>query len=154
MKQDIKKLQKEAKQQLKEIKDQQAVIDSVLASLKVEEKLPVKKSTTKKTNSTKQQSNEWDVKIGDEIEFFDPELSYEVTGYRPITEEEGLDFDPAPFMETGRIYEETGFYTTYRPGFKLYNDFWNEQFRRCQEGYTVGRYTITGDHYFFLNKKK
>lgn len=151
MKQDIKKLQKEARQQLKDIKDQQAVIDSVIASLKVEEKLPVKKSTTKKTNNTKQQSNEWDVKIGDEIEFFDPELSYEVTGYRPITEEEGLDFDPAPFMETGRIYEETGFYTTYRPGFKLYNDFWNEQFRRCQEGYTVGRYTITGDHYFFLN---
>ena len=53
MKQDIKKLQKEAKQQLKEIKDQQAVIDSVIASLKVEEKLPVKKSTTKKTNNTK-----------------------------------------------------------------------------------------------------
>ena len=26
-----------------------------------------------------------------------------------------------------------------------------EQLRRCAEGYTVGKYRITGDHYFFLN---
>ena len=29
---------------------------------------------------------DWDVKIGDQIDFFDPSLSYELTGYRPITE--------------------------------------------------------------------
>jgi hypothetical protein len=27
----------------------------------------------------------WDVRKEDIIEYFDPELSYEVTGYRPIT---------------------------------------------------------------------
>lgn len=26
-----------------------------------------------------------------------------------------------------------------------------EQIDRCKNGYTVGRYRITGDHYFFLN---
>lgn len=30
---------------------------------------------------------EWDVKIGEPIEFFDPNLSYELTGYRPITKD-------------------------------------------------------------------
>ena len=28
-----------------------------------------------------------------------PELSYALTGYRPITMTEGLDFDPKPFNE-------------------------------------------------------
>ena len=36
----------------------------------------------------------WDVKIDDPIEYFDKRLSYELTGYRPITETEGLDFNP------------------------------------------------------------
>ena len=41
----------------------------------------------------------WDVKADEKIEYFDPELSYELTGYRPITMTEGLDFDPEPFRE-------------------------------------------------------
>ena len=45
----------------------------------------------------------------DEIFYFDPELSYELTGYRPITMTEGLDFDPAPFQEAGRNFEEKGY---------------------------------------------
>jgi hypothetical protein len=64
---------------------------------------------------------------------------------------QGLDFDPDPFTETGRTFLETGNYTTYIYGSKLYADFWKEQKRRCEEGLTIGRYTITGDHYFFLN---
>ena len=93
----------------------------------------------------------WDYLKDDEIKYFDPEMSYELTGYRPINEIEGLDFDPAPFCETGRIYTETGSYTEYPKGSKPYADFWREQLRRCTEGYTVGKYRITGDHYFFLN---
>lgn len=93
----------------------------------------------------------WDVLADEEIHYFDPELSYEITGYRPITETEGLDFDPLPFSAVGKLYEDTGSYTDYPPGYKSYNDFWNEQIRRCAEGYTVGNYRITGDHYFFLN---
>lgn len=36
----------------------------------------------------------WDYRLEDQIEFFDPECSYELTGYRPITKEKGLDFNP------------------------------------------------------------
>jgi hypothetical protein len=46
----------------------------------------------------------WDVEIGEEIEYFDPTLSYELTGYRPITETEGLDFDPEPFLKAANFY--------------------------------------------------
>jgi hypothetical protein len=33
------------------------------------------------------------------VEYFDPTLSYEITGYRPITETEGLDFNPELFTK-------------------------------------------------------
>lgn len=94
---------------------------------------------------------DWDVPISEEIKYFDPELSYEITGYRPINMTQGLDFDPTPFQATGKIYTDTGKYTEYPPKTKPYNDFWTEQLRRCTEGYTVGKYRITGDQYFFLN---
>lgn len=93
----------------------------------------------------------WDVPLDEEILYFDPELSYELTGYKPITETQGLDFDPTPFTEAGRIFEETGHYTEYPKNSKPYRDFWTEQYNRCENGYTVGKYRITGDHYFFLN---
>ena len=94
---------------------------------------------------------DWDVPLDEQIRYFDPELSYELTGYRPITMTDGLDFDPEPFTEAARIYENKGSYTEFPPGSKPYNDYWKEQMRRCVEGYTVGKYRITGDHYFFLN---
>ena len=106
---------------------------------------------TSRTINTTERNGLWDYLKDDEIKYFDPEMSYELTGYRPITETEGKDFDPAPFCEAGRIYTETGSYTEYPKGSKPYADFWREQLKRCSEGYTIGRYRITGDHYFFLN---
>ena len=50
---------------------------------------------------------EWDVKIGDPIPYFDKRLSYELTGYRPITETEGLDFDPSWFTEARETFLKT-----------------------------------------------
>lgn len=99
----------------------------------------------------KPQPIQWDVKKDDPIDFFDPELSYELTGYRPITESKGLDFDPEPFRQRAALYEQSGYYTTFLPKTKAYDDFWREEYRRCCEGYTVNGYTITGDNYFFLN---
>ena len=93
----------------------------------------------------------WDFKIGDEIRYFDVNKSYEISGYRPITETQGLDFNPDWFTEVRQSKEKTGHYTQYHFGTKAYKDFWNEQYRRCREGYTVNGYTITGNHYFFLN---
>jgi hypothetical protein len=36
----------------------------------------------------------WDVGPNDDVKFFDPELSYYITKYRPINKTKGLDFDP------------------------------------------------------------
>ena len=93
----------------------------------------------------------WDVKKDEPIEYFDPTLSYELTGYRPINEKDGLDFDPSWFTETRDNYLKTGKYCSYLPKSKRYNEFWKEQYKRCKYGMTVNGYTITGDNYFFLN---
>lgn len=94
---------------------------------------------------------EWDVKIGDPIPYFDKRLSYELTGYRPITETEGLNFDPSWFTEARETFLKTERYCSYYPGSKMYRDFWNEEYRRCKNGMTVNGYTITGFNYYFLN---
>ena len=93
----------------------------------------------------------WDVPKDQKIEVFDPTLSYELTGYRPITETQGLDFDPDWFIETRKVFEDTGKYCTYLRNSKRYNEFWLEQYKRCKYGMTVNGYHITGDNYFFLN---
>lgn len=96
----------------------------------------------------------WDVSIDSEIKFFDKTLSYELTGYRPINDKQGLDFNPEWFTEARETYKRTGHYCQYRSKTKAYREFWNEEYRRCREGLTVNGYTITGDHYFFLNYYK
>lgn len=93
----------------------------------------------------------WDVKLDDPILYFDKRLSYELTGYRPITETEGLDFRPEWFTQARDTFLKTEHYCSYYPGSKLYRDFWNEEYRRCKNGYTVNGYTITGFNYYFLN---
>ena len=94
---------------------------------------------------------EWDVPITEEIQYFDPELSYELTGYRPITMEKGLDFDPAPFCEMANVYDSTGRYTNFPEGTKPWHDLWSREVERMNKGYTVGKYRITGDNYYYLN---
>lgn len=95
---------------------------------------------------------EFDVTIDQEIPYFDPELSYEITGYKPITDKKGLDFQVDEFIEVGQNKKLTGLYTKYAFGTKGYGDFWNTQLDRCKNGFTNSQgYTITGDHYFFLN---
>ena len=93
----------------------------------------------------------WDFPLSVEVQYFDPLYSYEITGYKPINETQGLDFDPNWFIETRKVYEQTGKYCSYLPGSKKFREFWIEQYRRCKNGYTSHGYTVTGDHYFFLN---
>lgn len=104
-----------------------------------------------KEESPTHKEGEWDVKIEDPIPYFDKRLSYELTGYRPITETKGLDFNPEWFTEARDTYLKTGHYTSYYPGSKMYRDFWNEEYRRCKNGLTINGYTITGFNYYFLN---
>ena len=94
---------------------------------------------------------EWDVPITEEILYFDPELSYELTGYRPITMEKGLDFDPTPFKEASTIFNTNGSYTRFPEFSKPWRDFWDREIDRMNNGYTVGKYRITGDNYYYLN---
>lgn len=95
--------------------------------------------------------NHWDVRKEDIYDVFDPLLSYEITGYRPITMTQGLDFDPVWFTETRQEFERTGKYCPYLNGSKRFNEFWKEQYIRCKYGMSVNGYSITGDNYFFLN---
>ena len=95
--------------------------------------------------------SEWDVPIGQKIEYFDPSLSYELTGYRPINKEKGLDFDPNLFTVAAQQYRKNGRYTTMIPDTFRWINHWTEEFKRCQKGITIGKYTLTGQNYFFLN---
>lgn len=99
----------------------------------------------------KEESSEWDVPKNQTIEYFDTNLSYELTGYKPITKDKGLDFNPDWFTEARQTFLRTGHYTSYRFGSKAFVDFWKEQYNRCRHGMTVNGYRITGDNYFFLN---
>ena len=118
---------------------------------KVNEEDVLEYMTEKTSIHHKRPGEDWDVPIDEEIKYFDPELSYEITGYRPITMDQGLDFDPEPFREMAKLYELKKCYTEYPKGCKPYNDFWDKEFEKCQKGLTIGKYRITGDHYFFLN---
>lgn len=97
------------------------------------------------------EQTDWDFPLGSEIKFFDSRLSYEITGYKPINTTQGLDFDPSWFTETRDTFKRTGHYCEYRFGSKAFDDFWTTQYIRCRDGMTVNGYTVTGDHYFFLN---
>lgn len=124
----------------------QKIIDEVKRSEQNEFE-DIIKDAKKKLNDIR----EWDVTLKDEIEFFDPTLSYELTGYRPINKEQGLDFNPDWFTETRKTFQRTGKYCQYKRNSKAYADFWIKEYIRCREGLTVNNYTVTGDHYFFLN---
>lgn len=111
----------------------------------------LKKDQVISINTSNPEYDCWDVKKDEDILYFDGHLSYEITGYRPIDETQGLDFDPSWFTQTREVKLRTGKYCSYPPGTKKYADFWTEEFRRCNEGYVSHGYRLTGDHYFFLN---
>lgn len=137
------------------VKQAQGVIDQVVKDLVKSEAKPkktLKLATTKKRKAP--EPIKWDFPLSADIGFFDANLSYEISGYRPITKTQGLDFNPEWFLEARNNFLATGHYTSYLPGSKGYRDFWHEEYRRCKEGYTVNGYTVTGEHYFFLNYYK
>lgn len=51
------------------------------------------------------------------------------------------------FIKSGGKQE----YCTAQRGTKAWNEYWDEQDRRCREGYSVGGVRITGEHYAYLN---
>jgi hypothetical protein len=55
------------------------------------------------------------------------------------------------FSEAAIHFQKHGCYTFAPEGHPEYVEYWNEEERRCKEGYTVGDLYITGKMYFFLN---
>lgn len=56
------------------------------------------------------------------------------------------------FSQTARDFIRNGQqYTTAPRGSRDYHDFWEEEERRCLQGYMIGDTYITGRHYFYLN---
>ena len=58
------------------------------------------------------------------------------------------------FSEAGNYKLKNGVYCQAPYGSKDYREYWDEQDRRCLEGFSVGGVRITGRHYFFLNFKQ
>lgn len=55
------------------------------------------------------------------------------------------------FEEEARRFLRTGGYINAPRGTFAYKEYWEEQTRRCKEGYIVAGVRITGEHYFYLN---
>jgi hypothetical protein len=55
------------------------------------------------------------------------------------------------FSQEALHFLKHGYYTSAPYGSKDWVEYWDEQERRCMDGYTVGGVRITGRHYFFLN---
>ena len=55
------------------------------------------------------------------------------------------------FSEAAEHFKKYGTYCEDPPDTIGYDKYWDEQERRCKEGYTVDGVRITGPHYFYLN---
>lgn len=64
---------------------------------------------------------------------------------------EGIWVNTKPFVQEGLNFMKNGYYCPDPPGSPAYMEYWNEQLKRCQEGYTSGGVSITGHHYNYLN---
>lgn len=116
------------------------------------------KSIEELVNEPWKRNIQWDVTHAQALEMvendtfvFDETLSYETTGYRPIDEINGLDFDPSPFKEVGNYRQQNKVYTTLIPGSKPFMKWWDAEYEKSQDGLVAKNYRVTGDHYFFLN---
>src|SRR5678815_4619280 len=60
-------------------------------------------------------------------------------------------YNSSIFGKEGRKFTQQGYYTADVKGSTAWKEYWDEQLRRCQEGYMVGGWKITGHHYEYLN---
>ena len=129
----------------------QLIVDEVKKKQQEEDTKEAKKLVDEYRIERSNDKTYWEITKDMKIECFDRTLSYELTGYRPIDETHGLDFDPSWFTEVRETFLRTGRYCSYLPRSKRWDAFWKEQYTRCKYGMTSHGYTITGDNYFFLN---
>jgi len=68
-----------------------------------------------------------------------------------IRNSDGIWINTNCFREEGLSFQKNKYYTPEAWGSPAWVEYWNEQLRRCKEGYSVGGAYITGHHYFYLN---
>lgn len=64
---------------------------------------------------------------------------------------QGIWINSRVFTEEGSFFMKNGYYCKDPKGSLSYTEYWDEQLKRCTEGYTVGGVKITQHHYFYLN---
>lgn len=55
------------------------------------------------------------------------------------------------FLEARTTFEKQGVYTKALEGTFAFNQFWQEETRKCKEGVTIGDFNIPGTMYFYMN---
>lgn len=68
-----------------------------------------------------------------------------------IRNSDGIWINSQVFREEAIHFHKYGYYCADAIGTPSYYEYWDEQERRCREGYSVGGAHITGHHYFYLN---
>lgn len=68
-----------------------------------------------------------------------------------IRNPEGFWINSQVFREEALHFTKYGYYCPDAENTPSWFNYWREQRRRCNEGYSVGGVKITGDHYFYLN---
>lgn len=64
---------------------------------------------------------------------------------------DGIFINTSLFCEEAIAFKKNGYYCPDPWGSPRWMDYWQEQLRRCKEGYEVGGVKITGHHYGYLN---
>ena len=68
-----------------------------------------------------------------------------------VRDENGKWLNSSVFRQEAINFMKNRNYCTAPPGSPDFIDYWEEQLRRCREGYEVEGVKITGHHYFYLN---
>lgn len=68
-----------------------------------------------------------------------------------IRDKNGKWLDTTVFRQEAIKFAKTKLYCKDPVGSPAYMDYWNEQLRRCREGFEYAGEKITGHHYFYLN---
>lgn len=68
-----------------------------------------------------------------------------------VRNKDGIYINTQCFREEAKAFLKNGYYCPDPTGSAGWYDYWEEQEKRCIEGYSVGGVRITGHHYFYLN---
>lgn len=74
-----------------------------------------------------------------------------MNNYSTIRDKNGKWLDSSVFRQEAINFMKNRNYCTAPVGSPDYIDYWEEQLKRCREGYKVDGVKITGHHYFYLN---